>query len=209
MSEHEIAKALEIWILQTLLNVSIVLGLLATGLAMVQDYYRAMERRLSLTASIEIWRLTTAIIVDVLLAIIVLIGYLVLNPGIMADIKMAVPFYPIATIFFAVALVLRLFRGGHIAGSSNAMRSLYLMFVADLVNVVGYTFVMEAASEEYLAIHPSPFWEIIKRCLRSNADPDGLELSQMTFYVCFPILMLVLVWGAFSALRQVKATKGG
>ena len=36
MSEHDIYKALEIWVLQNLLNVSILVGILAAGLAMVQ-----------------------------------------------------------------------------------------------------------------------------------------------------------------------------
>jgi hypothetical protein len=209
MSEHEIAKGMEIWTLQTLLNVSIVLGILAAGLVIVQDYYRAMERRLSLRVSIELWRLATALVVDVLLAVVVLIGYLVLNPDIMADVKMAIPFCPVATILFAVALVLRLFHGGHIVGSSNYVWSLFLMLAANLVNVVGFTFVMGAASDEYLAVHPSAFWGIIKRYLRSNAEPRGLELSQITFYICFPILLVVFVWGAYSALRQIKGAKGG
>jgi hypothetical protein len=38
MTSHDIAKALEVWTLQNLLDVSIILGILATGLAMVQSY---------------------------------------------------------------------------------------------------------------------------------------------------------------------------
>ena len=49
---------------------------------------------------------------DILLVVVVIVGYLVLNPDIMADIKMAVPFYPITAILFSIALVLRLFHGG-------------------------------------------------------------------------------------------------
>jgi hypothetical protein len=209
MSEHDIAKGLEIWTLQTLLNVSIMLGIFAAGLVIVQDYYKAMERRLSLRVSIEVWRLTTALAVDFVLAVVVLIGYLVLNPDIMADIKMAIPFCPVATILFAVALVLRLFHGGQITGSKNYLRSLYFMFAANLINIVGFTFVMEAPSDEYLINHYSAFWYAIKKYLRSNADPKGLELSQITFDICFPILLAVFVWGAYSALRQVKSAKGG
>jgi hypothetical protein len=206
--EHDIAKALEVWTLQNLLNISIVLGILASGVAMVQGYCQAMERHLSLRVSLEIWRLLSVLFVDVLLVIVVLIGYLVLNPDIMADIKMAVPFCPVATILAAVALVLRLFHGGHEAGSKNFWRSLYLMLAANFVNIVGFTFVMEAPSGEYLATHPSVFWEYVKSHLRSNADPHGLELTQATFYVCFPILMAVTAWGIGSALRQIKARKG-
>lgn len=208
MTEHDIAKALEVWTLQNLLNVSIMLGILACGLSLVQGYYRALEKHLSLRVSIELWRLFTVLLVDILLAVIVIIGYLVLNPDIMADIKMAVPFYPITAILFSIALVLRLFHGGHEAGSKNFLWAVYLMFVANVINIVGFTFVAEAPSGEYLAGHPSPFWDYIKTHLRSNADPSGLELTQITFYVCFPILMAVFVWGFVSALRRLREEKG-
>jgi hypothetical protein len=208
MTEHEITKALEVWTLQNLLNISIMLGILAAGLALVQDYYRSLEKHLSLRVSIELWKVFTVLVVDILLAIVVLVGYLVLNPDIMADIKMAVPFYPIAAILFSVALVLRLFHGGHDVASRNHIRSLYLVFVANVINIVGFTFVAEAPSGEYLATHPSAFWEYIKNHLRSNADPYGLELTQITFYVCFPILLAVFVWGFLSALRKLKPVKG-
>jgi hypothetical protein len=206
--EHDIAKALEIWTLQNLLNISIMLGILAAGLALVQGYYRSLQQRLSLRVSIELWQILTVLVVDVLLIIVVLVGYLVLNPDIMADIKMALPFCPLATVLFTVALVLRLFYGGHEVASKNYLRSLYLMFAANLLNIVGFTFVMEAPSGEYLEIHPSPFWTYIKTHLRSNANPCGLELSQITFYICFPILLVVFAWGIWSALRQLKGAKG-
>jgi hypothetical protein len=206
--EHDVTKALEVWTLQTLVNVSILLGILAPGLALVQGYYRALEKHLSLRVSIELWRLTTVVLVDVILVMIVLVGLLVLNPDIMADIKIAVPFYPVATILFGAALVLRLFHGGHDTDSPNFVRALYLMFAASAINILGFTFIAEAASEEYLAKHPSLFWEYLKSHLRSNADPFGLELAQATFSICFPILMAVLVWGCTSAIRQIKSAKG-
>jgi hypothetical protein len=208
MTEHDVVKALEVWGLQNLLNISIMLGILATGLALVRGYYRAMEERLSLRVSIELWQLLTVVCVDVFLAIVVLVGYVVLNPDIMADIKMAVPFYPVASVLFAVALILRLFRGGHEAGSPNHLRALYLMVAANLVNIVGFTFVAEAPSGEYLATHPSPFWDYVKTHLRSNADPAGLEVSQVTFYVCFPLLLAVFAGAVASAMKELKATKG-
>jgi len=207
MIQHDIAKALEVWALQNLLDFSILLGILAAGLAIVQGYYRELEKHLTLRVSIELWRVLTVLIVDVLLVAVVVVGYLVLNPDIMADIKIAIPFNPVATILFAVALVLRLFHGGHEAGSKNYFRSLYFMLAANVVNMVGFTFVAEAPSGEYLKRHPSDFWDFVKTCLRSNADPHGLELTQITFYVCFPILMAVLVWGVMSALGQLKAAK--
>lgn len=203
MDSHDIAKALEVWTLQNLLNVSILLGILAMALAVIQGYYSSLARRLSLRVSIEIWNVLTILVVDVLLTVAVLVGYLVLNPDIMADIKIALPFCPVASILLAAALVLRLFHGGHDLSSPNFLRSVWLMAAANVINIVGFTFVMEAPSGDYLQVHPSAFWTYLKTHLRSNAAPHGLELAQATFYVCFPILMAVFVWGVVSALKQI------
>jgi hypothetical protein len=184
------------------------LGILAGGLATVQGYYRSLEKHLTLRVSIELWRVFTVLIADILLVIVVLVGYLVLNPDIMADIKIAIPFNPAATILFASALVLRLFYGGHEAGSKNFLRAIYLLLAANVMNIVGFTFVAEAPSGEYLARHPNPFWDYVKTHLRSNADPHGLELTQLTFYVCFPILLAVFAWALLSALKQIQSGKG-
>ena len=205
--EHDIMKALEVWTLQNLLNISIMVGILACGLALVQDYYRALEKHLTLRVSIELWKVLTVLLVDVLLAFVVLVGYVVLNPDIMADIKMAVPFCPLATVFFAIALCLRLFHGGHHVESPNHRRSLYCLFAANALNVIGFTFIMEAPSGEYLKTHPSDCWTYIKTHLRSNADPAGLELSQITFYICFALLTLVFVWGMWSGWKQLQSQK--
>jgi hypothetical protein len=209
MTEHDIAKALEVWTLQNLLDISIMLGFLACGLALVQDYCRAVEKHLSLRVSIELWRLATVLLVDVLLALVVIVGYVVLNPDIMADIKMAIPFCPMATIMFAAALCLRLFHDGHNPASKNHLRALYWMLAASVFNLIGFTYIMEAPSGEYLEHHPSEFWTFIKTHLRSNADPHGLELSQLTFNICFPILLIVAIWGIGSGLQALAKKKEG
>lgn len=204
MSTHEIEKALEIWTLQNLVNFSILMGILAFGLSLIQQYYRGIEQKLTLRVSIEIWNALTIIIVDVFLVMVVLIGLIVLNPDIMSDIKIALPFYPVAVILFTVALFLRLFYQGHQVAHPTFLRVTYLMFAANLINVIGFAFVMEAPSGEYLAVHPSPFWTFLKTYLRSNARPHGLELAQITFYICFPILILIFLWGFKSALNSLK-----
>ena len=53
MTEHDVAKALEVWTLQNLLNISIVLGILASGIAIVQAYYQSLEKHLSLWVPVQ------------------------------------------------------------------------------------------------------------------------------------------------------------
>lgn len=205
MNEHEIAKGLEVWALQNLLNASILMGILASGLLLAQGYYRELNHHLNLRVSREIWNLVSVVLADVLLVGVFIVGYAVMNPDIMADIKMAVPFYPIATLFFAAALILRLFKGGHEVGSPRFDWALRLTLVANLINVLGFTLVAEAASDEYLAHHASPFWTYLKTHFRSNADPIGLEISQITFFVCFPMFLLLCAWAVQSAMARMKS----
>ena len=208
MTAQDITKALEVWTLQSLLNLSILLGILAGGLALIRDYYQSLESHLSLRVSTERWRVGTIVVVDLLLAVVVLVGYLVMNPDVLAEIKVAVPFQPIATVLFAWALCLRLFRGAHEATAPSARLAQGLLLAANAANIVGFTLVVEAASGEYIATHPGALRAWIKTHLCSSPDPRGMELAQMTFLVCFPALLLVLGWGAWSALKRKQPTDG-
>ncbi len=207
--EHEIAKGLEIWVLQNLLDGSILMGFLALGIAMVEPYHRRIEELLTLRVSTEIWRAATILVVDLLLAAVVLVGLFVVNPDIMADIKMAVPFYPMAVVMVAVALFLRLFRGASRPGNANHRRALWLLFWANLVNLVGFTFVMEAPGSEYLELHPNPTWSWITAHLRSNAAPSGLELAQWCFWIFFPLLAGLLLWAFGTAMSRMGLERSG
>ncbi|WP_243295121.1 hypothetical protein [Geothrix mesophila] len=203
MNGPDISKGLEVWSLQGLIDLSILMGLLASGLILARDYFHAVEQRFGLRLSQEAFRGAVALAPDLLLSGTVLIGYLVLNPDVLADVKVAVPFYPVATLLFAAALILRVFKGGHDAATSAFRQAMRLIFVGNLLNVLGFTFIMESASEEYLHHHPSAFWGFLKTHLRSNADPAGLELAQLTFYVCFPILLLLGAWAVRAGLGTI------
>ncbi len=200
--EHEIAKALEIWILQNTLDGSIMAGFVALGIAMVEPYHQRIERLLTLRVSTELWRAVTVVTVDLLLAVMVVAGLFLVNPDIMADVKMAVPFYPLAVVLVAVALVLRLLHGGTEPGSRTWRRALWLLFWADLVNLAGFTFVMEAPGHEYLDLHPNAAWSWITAHLRSNAVPGGIELAQWCFWIFFPLLVAILLWAFASAMSR-------
>lgn len=203
MNEHDLAKGLEVWMLQTLVDTSILMGLLASGLLLADAYRRAVEKRFGLLLSREAWRGVMVAAPDVLLTGVVLVGFLALNPDVMADAKIALPFYPVATLLFMEALTLRVFKGGHEAGSQAFHRSLGLTLLANFLNILGFAFVAEGASDEYLLRHPSPAWSFVRTHLRSNADPAGLRLAQITFYVCFPVMILLAVRAVRAGLQTI------
>ena len=202
MGTHDLAKALEIWTLQNLVDLSIFFGMSAFVLALLQDYLDSLKGLLSLRVSVEVWEVFTRVMVDVALFFAVAFGFFVLNPDIMADIKIAVPFEPLATVLFAAAFVMRVFRGGHAPGSRWNRRAVKMMLAAVGLNLIGYTLIMEAPSAEYLNAHPSPFWSFLKHHLRSNAD---LDLSQIVFLVCFPLLLGIFGWGTYLGLARIRA----
>ena len=207
--EHAIVKALEIWALQSLLDLSVAMLVFATGIVLVEPYHRRIEAALSLRVSSEAWRVMTVVGADLLLAGVVIAGIMLVNPDVMADVKMAVPFYPFAVVAAAAALVLRLLHGGSRPGTAAARRARWLLLAASALAVTGYTFVMEGPSEEFLELHPSPFWAWVETHLRSNAVPAGLETAHWTFWVAAPALAAVLVWGAAVAIRRSGEEEAG
>ena len=82
------------------------------------------------------------------------------------------------------------------------------MGAASIINILGFTFVAEAATEEYSLEQSGPFWEYLRNHLRSNGSPCGLELALVTFYIGFPVLVAVLAWGFTSAVKQINSGKG-
>jgi hypothetical protein len=122
----------------------------------------------------------------------------VTNPDIFADIKVPLPFFPAATLCLAVALVLRIFYGGRARGTKAYGLATVLIMVAVIVNLLGYTFAMESAGEEWLVNHPSAFWSFLDN-LKSNKN---LGLSMTVFWICGPLLYAVLVWSMVAGLRR-------
>jgi hypothetical protein len=204
MNEQAIAKGLEVWILQNLLNGSILLGILASGLVLTQAYYQELEKHLSLRVSLEAWRLLTVVLPDFLLAMVALVSLVAVNPDVMADIKMALPFYPLAALVYIFALGIRLFRGGHQVGSRPFRLALRVCLAASLLNYLGFTLVAEAPGHEYLARHSNPVWVFVRTHLRSNADPAGIDFAQWVFWVYFTILLALGGWAVITATRQVQ-----
>ncbi len=201
MESSTIAKGLEIWSLQTLLDLSILSGILALGFILAQPYYRSLRKILTLRVSIEIWDLFTVLLADLFLVFSVIVGLLILNPDIMADIKVAVPFMPLATILLTVALWLRVFYDGHRQEGRYFKTALYLIFTADLLNLLSFVLIMEAPGSEYLTDHPSFVWMFLKTHFRSNAVPYGIEMAQWSFYIAFPVLLIIFIWGFTRALK--------
>ena len=207
---HGIQKALEVWTLQNLCDMAILGGFAALGLLAGRVYLEMLKRRLTLRVASEMWASLTDLFVDALLTGVALVGLLVTNMDIMADIKIGLPFVPFGFLMLTIALVVRLFHHGCVVGSKAWCVALALVVIGCLANWFGFTFVMEGAGAEYLEHHPSAvaFWNGLEH-LRSNENPD---LAMATFVWACPGLLLVFVWavvaGAVRAVRWAKRQPG-
>jgi len=200
---HGIQKGLEIWSLQSLCDLAILAGFAALALMAGRIYLERLKSQLTLRVAKETWESLADLLVDGLLAGIALVGLLVTNMDIMADIKIGLPFVPVAFVLMAVTLVVRLFHGGSVVGSKAWVVALGLLALGCLLNWFGFTFVMEGAGDEYVDLHPSSkaFWDGLEH-LRSNKNPD---LAMATFRVASPALLLVFVWAVMAGgVRTVR-----
>lgn len=201
--ERGINKGLEVWSLQSVSDLAIMLSFVILALVAGRSYLDSIRRRLTLRLAAEAWETGTDVLIDLLLGFVTLVGVFIINPDIMADIKIGVPWVPLAMVLMAVALVLRVFHGGRVAGSCAWWCVLALLVVACAANWFGFTFVMEAAGAEYLKTHANTWWPIFKS-MRSDFNPD---LAMVTFQWANPALVLVFVWAVI--VGAVRSSRHG
>ncbi len=203
---HAIAKGLEAWSLQSLLGATILASYAILALVAGRAYLDSLKGYLTLRVATELWETAADVAVDLLLFFVVLVGLFVTNNDIMADIKVALPWVPIAFVLLAVALVLRACHGGRRVRSGAWWLSLAAIAVACASNWFGFTFVMEAAGHEYLELHPGATVWTTLASMRSDLNPD---LTMRTFLWAGPALMLVFAWAVVAGVAQTLRWSAG
>jgi hypothetical protein len=196
-----VSKGLEAWTLQNLIDLGMLLSFLALGLMTSRAYLESFKKRMTLRLSVEIWDILMDLGTDALLLGAALLGLLTTNPDIMVDVKIALPWLPLANLLMGIALVLRAFHGGHTLRSWAWWGALALVATACLLNWFGFTFVMEGATDEYFPKHFPAFWNQL-HAMRSDMNR---ELSLTTFYYLSPAFALLFAWAAGSGLRETLA----
>ncbi len=192
-----VSKGLEIWILQNLLDLGIILVFFLIGIFSLRGYLDRFRERLILRLSVEIWDLFLDLLTDFLMVIIFLIGLFITNPDIMVDIKIALPWIPLSFLLVGVSFVIKLRKNVEI-GSVSWKVVLTLLLLSAIFSWFGFTFVMEGATREYYESGVYPYlWKIFYN-MRSDVNR---ELSLITFYLLSPLYFLTFLWMVFSGLR--------
>ena len=200
---HAINKGLEFWSLQIVADAAIMSSFVVLAMVAGRCYLENVRRRLTLRVAAEVWEAGTDLLVDVLMGFVALVGLFIVNPDIMADIKIGLPWVPLAMVLMAVALVIRAFHGGRVFGSTAWWIVLGLVAVACAANWFGFTFVMEAAGEGYLKGHEGSVWPALQR-MRSDFNPD---LAMATFQWANPALVLVFIWAVVAGVVRSCRTR--
>jgi hypothetical protein len=179
-------KALEIWTAQTICDVGILLVVVTGLLHAGRSYFERVLGRLTLRVAADLWWLAYVVMRDGSLAVAFLCGLWVLNLDLMADIKIAVPFVPLATAALALALAVKVLEPSDEAGwAKRTVDASVALAVA--LDLFGWVFVMEGPGSEYQAAG-RPFWAALRRC-RSNENP---ELSIRSFGTAGALLLIVV-----------------
>jgi hypothetical protein len=206
---HVINKGLEIWSLQVVCDIAILLSFVILTMLAGYCYLENLRSRLTLRFWWEAWEAGVDLLIDLLMGFVGLVGLFIINPDIMADIKIAVPWVPLAMVLISIALVIRVFYGGRAVGSNAWWVVLGLVVIAVAANWFGFTFVMEAAGSEYLKGQGGSLWPVLQR-MRSDFNPD---LAMATFQWANPALVLVFLWAMVTAAilsrRNVRKRKAG
>jgi len=200
---HAINKGLELWSLQCLSDAAILSSFVILALVAGRSYLDEIRRRLTLRVAAEAWETGTDLLIDLLMSFAALVGLFIVNPDILADIKIGLPWVPLGLWLIAVALVVRVFYGGRNAGTTAWWLVLGLVALACLANWFGFTFVMEAAGEEYVKGRPDSLWPALQR-MRSDFNHD---LALTTFQWANPALVAVFLWALVVAV--VRSGRGG
>jgi len=191
-------KSLEIWTGQAVCDAAIALSVVACLLHLARPYFERIRARLTLRVAADLWWLSYVVLRDGALFLSAVAGLWVLNLDLMADIKIGLPFVPLATVVTCATLLWKIFDRAGDARRAHRV-GVALTTCAAALNAIGYAIVMEGPGEEYRAAG-SQFWRAMI-ALRSNRNPD---LATTTFYVSAALLIALGVIAVVASMRAAE-----
>ncbi len=199
-SGEPVSKALEVWSIMSFFELSLLLLFLGLVFHFASLYYARTLSSFMIRLSGENWGIIFVLVRDISLFAAFGIGALLINPDTFGDVKLALPFVPLGTIILGIALVIKLSRG---LETDWAARKLFtwLLAIAAFLQYFGFIFIMEAAPAEWVSSGKAGTFWLTLRSFRSNLNPS---LSMWTFYLCFPLLIIVLIFMLLIGLSKRK-----
>jgi hypothetical protein len=196
--KEAVSKSFEEWTIISSYNVSLIMLFLGLILHYATDFYKSSLDNFKIRLSGENWAILFFIIRDFSLFASFGISLLLINPDMFADIKFPLPFFPIGVILLGIALIYKLKGELDINSKHKKIFNIFLL-LAGIVQYLGFVFVMEAASKDWVASGVAGTFWLSLRNLRSNLNPS---LAMWTFYISFPVLLVILLIIVSSGLKN-------
>lgn len=176
---------------QTIAVITQLLVILAISMQIARGYFLRVLRKFTLRMAADVWWLMFIVLRDASIFLVVFLGFQFFWPGTYQDYAIAVPFQPLAVVFFAFALVVLLIKDTDEDPLYNSVLTI-LVLIGAVLYITGTVFVTESAAS--LAILPptvatssSNIWGFMLNTFSSQNNP---ALSIYTFYACFGLLSL-------------------
>jgi hypothetical protein len=184
-----------VWLETTIAVALVFISAMAFSLQIARGYFIRVLNKFTLRLGADIWWLAYVLIRDALIFMSFVMGLLVFFPGTFEDYPMAVPFMPLAVVFFGAALVTKLYVDAD--DNRTAFRAVtILVFIGTMLWITGTIFVTETPI--LLSTLPpgvsatSGIWYTMYNTFSSATN---LSLAMTSFQACFAILGVIAVFG--------------
>lgn len=198
-TSNDLVTGGSVWLETTLVIALSHVSIVAFSLQIARSYFLRTLGKFNLKFSADMWFFIYTLVRDALLILSFIIGLLVFLPGTFLDYPMAVPFMPLAVVFFGAALATKLYLDSDDDKSAYRIVTILVFFGMSLW-VIGTVFVTESPLQ--LAALPagvsttSGFWFAFQQIFSSQSN---LQLTMVSFEICLGALtamgLLVLVYG--------------
>ena len=194
-TQGDLVNGGSVWLETTIAVALVFISAMAFSLQIARGYFIRVLNKFTLRLGADIWWLAYVLIRDALIFMSFVMGLLVFFPGTFADYPMAVPFMPLAVVFFGAALVLKLYVDAD--DNRMAFRAVtVLVFIGTLLWISGTIFVTETPL--LLPTLPSGvsatsgIWAMM---YNNFASTNNVSLAMTSFQVCFAMLGVIGVFG--------------
>ncbi len=184
-----------VWLETTLIVALSHISAVAFSLQIARGYFIRVLSKFTLRLGADIWWLVYVLVRDALIILSFVIGLLVFLPGTFLDYPMAVPFMPLAIVFFGAALLTKLLTDAD--ESRKAFRLVtMLIFAGAFLWITGTIFVTESPLQ--LATLPvgvsatGGFWYEMVQTFSSQSN---LTLTMISFEACLVCLGAIGIFG--------------
>ncbi len=194
-TQGDLVSGGSVWLETTIVVALAFVSAMAFSLQIARGYFIRVLNKFTLRLGADIWWLAYVLIRDGLIFMSFVMGLLVFFPGTFLDYPMAVPFMPLAVVFFGSALVTKLYVDAD--DNRTAFRIVtVLVFIGTLLWLTGTIFVTESPMQlSSLPPGVSASGGVWATAFQTFSSQQNLALAMYSFQGCFAALGIIGIFG--------------